>query len=106
MNEYNLDDYKTKNKFGLQRKYKLTSKQLNTFRERHTWIEILKDKSYIFRDYKTMYIVISKFKDKFTVTANGCKINSYPNKYLTSESYETLDEAKDAAIQFADIMVK
>lgn len=104
--EYNLEQYKKVNKFGLQRKYKLTSKQINKFNERHTWIEQAKDISYVLRDYKTFYITISKFKDEYTVTANGCRINAYPDKFLTDESYKSLDQAKEAAIKFADSMTR
>ena len=47
-----------------------------------------------------------KFKDDYTVTANGCKINAYPDKFLTNESYKTLEQAKEAAILFADSMTR
>lgn len=104
--EYNLEQYKKVNKFGLQRKYKLTNKQINKFNQRHTWIEQAKDISYVLRDYKSFYITISKFKDDYTVTANGCKINAYPDKFLTNESYKTLEQAKEAAILFADSMTR
>lgn len=104
--EYSLEQYKKVNRFGLSRKYKLTSKQINKFNERHAWIEQAKDISYVLRDYKAFYITISKFKDEYTVTANGCRINAYPEKFLTDESYKTLDQAKEAAIKFADLMTK
>jgi hypothetical protein len=103
--EYKLIQLNKKTKLVPSKKY-LNRKKINKFNERHTWIEEAKDISYVLRDYKAFYITITKKDNEYKATANGCKLNAYPEIFLTNESYETLEQAKEAAIKFADLMTK
>jgi len=78
---------------GEQRKYKLSKKKRLKVIDNSSWTENELNNQWYFKDYKSFYIVISKFKDnKFRVSCSGANVGDFKD----------LESAKVAAISFCD----
>ena len=82
-------------RFGNKRKYKLNKKRLKII-DNSSWIENNLKNQWYFKDYKSFYIVISKFDiDKYKASCSGANAGEY----------KTLEAAKVAAISFCDKII-
>jgi hypothetical protein len=91
--EYNLNF----NSLGQKRKYKLSKQKRFKIFDSNTWQENDLKNQWYFKDYNTFYIVISMYgKNKFRATCSGAIVGDY----------NTLEEAKVAALQFCDKILK
>jgi len=91
-------EYKLKyNNIGEKRKYKLSKKNRLKIFNTSTWIENDLKNQWIYKDYNCYYIVISKFNSNdYKVSCSGANCGTYNN----------LENAKVAAIDFCDKLLK
>ena len=84
------------NPIGEKRKYKLSKKRRLGLEDSSTWTENSLKNQWYFKDYKSFYIVISKFDiNKYKVSCSGANAGEY----------EDLQKAKVAAIDFCDKII-
>ena len=87
--DYNLNY----NHIGERRRFKLSKKRRLKVIDSSSWTENDLKNQWYFKDYKSFYIVISKFKDnKFRVSCSGANVGDFKD----------LESAKVAAISFCD----
>lgn len=85
-------------KFGNKRKYRLPKKRVNKIIEFNTWTENNLKNQWIFKDYRSYYIVISMFKkDEYSVTCSGSKIDKI---------FTDLEQAKIESFDYCDKLLK
>jgi hypothetical protein len=85
-------------KLGNQRKYKLNQKRRTKIIDNSSWIENDLKNQWIFRDYKSYYIVITMYKpSKYTVTLSGYKIKTIFNQ---------LERAKSSSFRVCDWLTR
>lgn len=81
------------NPIGEKRKYKLPKKKRLKIIDNSSWVENELKNQWYFKDYKSFYIVISKFDESvFRVSCSGANAGEYSN----------LEDAKVAALEFCD----
>ncbi|NBP02053.1 MAG: hypothetical protein EBU90_18370 [Proteobacteria bacterium] len=90
-------DYKLNyNHIGEKRKYKLPKKKRLKIIDNSSWSENDLKNQWYFKDYKSFYIVISKFSDQqYKVSCSGA----------SAGEYKDLDAAKVAAIDFCNKII-
>jgi hypothetical protein len=85
-------------RFGNKRKYKLNKKKRLKIIDNNSWLDNDLRNQWIYRDYKSYYIVISMYKsNQYTVTLSGYKIKTI---------FKDLDKAKLASLRFCDKLLK
>lgn len=85
------------NPIGEKRKYKLPKKKRLKIIDNSSWVENDLNNQWLFKDYKSFYIVISKFKEnEFKVSCSGACVGSFFN----------LATAKVEAFKFCDKILK
>lgn len=85
------------NPIGEKRKYRLSKKKRLKLEDNSTWVENDLKNQWYFKDYESFYIVISQFdKERFKVSCSGANAGEY----------STLEQAKVAAIDFCDKIIK
>lgn len=91
-------EYKLKhNPLGQVRKYALSKKKRKKIEDTSAWVENDLKNQWYFKDYKSFYIVISKFdNEQFKVSCSGANVGDYKN----------LELAKVAALNFCDKIYK
>lgn len=102
----NLANFKKFKETGVLRRTPPTKKQTEKFLAKNSWQEDVKDIYYILRDYKTFYITIVKNKNNlYEPSVNGTSLDKYPKIINLPRCYETLKDAQDNAIKFADKLI-
>lgn len=100
--DYELNKFKTYNKFGLKRKYLPTKKQVNKFKENNFWTHNPEQTVFELKDYKACYIAIYKPKDRYIPLVNGSRLDKYPERIQLPGEYENIEDAKVNAIEFVN----
>lgn len=100
--DYEIDRFKTYNKFGQKRSYKPTKKQIDKFKKTSFWTHNPEKTVYNLLDYKTCYITIYKPKDKYIPLVNGSRLDKYPEHIKLESEYNNIEDAKTNAIKFVD----
>lgn len=81
-------------RFGNKRKYKLSKKRRLKVIDNSSWIDNDLKNQWIYKDYKSFYIVISMYKPNiYSITLSGYKIKT---------NFKSLDRAKFASLKFCD----
>lgn len=92
-------EYKLKfNKLGQPRKFNLNKKTRLKIIDNSSWVEADTKNQWYYKDYRSFYIVISKFKEKeYTISCSG---------YTMKRKYNELEKAKLASLKFCDKILK
>lgn len=92
MNE--IDYQLNYDKLGNKRKYRLSGKKRTKIIDNNTWQENTLNNQWIYKDYKSYYIVISMYKQaNYRVSCSG---------YTLKKEYKSLDQAKMASFKFCN----
>jgi len=100
--DYEIDRFKTYNKFGFKRTYKPNRKQIEKFKNNSFWTHNPEKTVYELKDYKTCFITIYKPKNNYIPLVNGARLDKYPQDIKLESEYEDIEDAKINAIKFVD----
>jgi len=84
------------NPIGEKRKHRLSRKKRTKIIDSSSWVENDLKNQWYFKDYKSYYIVVSKFdNEKYKVSCSGANAGEYKN----------LEDAQVAAFDFCDKII-